>query len=106
MFYQPKRVAIREGYHGCHASIAVYKKSRGADFQIIDLDDEYQEGDLCWLETPLNPTGEARCVISGYIVWSVSAEMIFTETFSITPTRWAQLTSIIPIKLDSPCADS
>lgn len=27
---------------------------------VIDLDDEYQEGDLAWVETPLNPTGEAR----------------------------------------------
>jgi cystathionine gamma-synthase len=28
--------------------------------QTIDLDDEYQPGDLCWLETPVNPSGEAR----------------------------------------------
>ena len=29
---------------------------------MIDIDDEFQPGDLCWLETPLNPTGEARLV--------------------------------------------
>ena len=29
---------------------------------MIDLDDEYQEGDLAWVETPLNPTGEARSI--------------------------------------------
>ena len=42
-------------------TIETYKKSR--DVRIIGLDDEYEEGTLCWLETPLNPTGEARCVI-------------------------------------------
>ena len=60
VFFQPKRVAIRDGYHGCHGSLEVYKKSAGPTFEIIDLDDEYQPGDLCWLETPLNPTGESR----------------------------------------------
>lgn len=60
MFIKPKRVAIRGGYHGCHATIEVYKKSRDKELKIIDLDDEYQPGDLCWLETPVNPTGESR----------------------------------------------
>ena len=60
VFYQPKRVAIREGYFGCHASLDVYKKLSGPTFEIIDLDDEYKPGDLCWLETPVNPTGESR----------------------------------------------
>ena len=60
VFYQPKRVAIRDGYFGSHASLEVYKKSAGPTFEIIDLDDEYKPGDLCWLETPLNPTGESR----------------------------------------------
>ena len=60
MFYNPKRVAITGGYHGCHATIQVYKKAKGVDLQVIGLDDEYLPGDLCWLETPLNPTGESR----------------------------------------------
>ncbi len=41
-------------------TIDVYKRSRTADIEIIGIDDEYKPGDLCWLETPLNPTGEAR----------------------------------------------
>jgi len=61
VFFKPKRIAIRGGYHGCHETIAVYKKSRGEDIPLIDLDDEYQAGDLCWLETPVNPLGESRC---------------------------------------------
>lgn len=60
VFFQPKRVAIREGYHGCHASLELYGKSTGSNVQVIDLDDEYAPGDLCWLETPVNPTGESR----------------------------------------------
>lgn len=62
--FQPKRIAITGGYHGCHASIEVYRKSKGADLEVVDLDEDYQEGDLCWLETPLNPTGESRFDIS------------------------------------------
>ena len=60
MFYSPKRIAITGGYFGSHGTIQVYKKTRGVDFKVIDLDDEYLPGDLCWLETPLNPTGESR----------------------------------------------
>ncbi len=58
--YQPKRIAIGGGYHGVHDTISIYKNFKGPEFQVIDLNDEFQEGDLCWLETPLNPTGESR----------------------------------------------
>jgi cystathionine gamma-synthase len=27
---------------------------------VVDLDDDFQGIDICWVETPLNPTGEAR----------------------------------------------
>lgn len=47
---------------GCHGAISTYIKGRFADTPIIGLDDEFQEGDLCWLESPLNPTGESRQV--------------------------------------------
>lgn len=60
VFFKPKRVAITGGYHGFHATIEVYKKACGADMPIIGIDDEFEAGDLCWLETPLNPTGESR----------------------------------------------
>ncbi|GAA5921720.1 hypothetical protein JCM1841_007104 [Sporobolomyces salmonicolor] len=53
------------GYHGCHASLEVYRKTRGED-QVtkIALDDEYPTGKkvLVWLETPLNPTGESYSI--------------------------------------------
>jgi len=60
VFYQPKRIAIKDGYHGCHATIAVYQKNNPDATKVIDIDSEYRPGDLCWLETPLNPTGESR----------------------------------------------
>jgi cystathionine gamma-synthase len=59
LLYKPQRIAIGRGYFGCHQTIMIYQKTR-PDVKFIDLDDEFQEGDLCWLETPLNPTGEAR----------------------------------------------
>lgn len=60
-----------------HSSIDVYRKSK-PDLvrrvfvycatsrspldpkKIIDIDDDFEKGDLCWIETPLNPTGEVR----------------------------------------------
>ena len=60
MHTHPKRIAISGGYFGCHATIEVYKKGRGETLKIVNIDDPFQEGDLCWLETPLNPTGESR----------------------------------------------
>ncbi|RKP04410.1 pyridoxal phosphate-dependent transferase, partial [Thamnocephalis sphaerospora] len=53
----PKRIAIREAYFGSHKVIELVKRIR--DVQVIDIDDELSEGDLIWLETPVNPTGEA-----------------------------------------------
>jgi len=61
-FLRPKRIAIADGYHGTHHVISIYQKTRG-DLEVIDLEDRFQAGDVCWLETPLNPTGEARSVV-------------------------------------------
>lgn len=60
VYARPKRIAITGGYHGAHKSLEVYQLSKEKDFEVIGIDDEFKEGDLCWLETPLNPTGEAR----------------------------------------------
>ena len=43
-----------------HLVVKSYVKGRPVE--IIGIDDEFQAGDVCWLETPLNPTGEARSV--------------------------------------------
>lgn len=56
----PKRIAVTEGYFGVHATIAVYSKAAQRTIPLIPLDSEFQPGDVCWLETPVNPYGEAR----------------------------------------------
>lgn len=60
MHLKPKRVAITGGYHGAHMTLNVYKRSSNEPVEVVGIDDEFKPGDICWLETPLNPTGEAR----------------------------------------------
>ena len=40
--------------------IELYERARQEKIEIIDLDDEYKPGDLCWLETPVNPAGTSK----------------------------------------------
>ncbi|GBE79576.1 Uncharacterized trans-sulfuration enzyme [Sparassis crispa] len=86
---KPKRVAITGGYHGCHLTIQVYKQSRGEGLPIIGIDDSFQPGDLCWLETPLNPTGEARD-IQYYAdkVHAAGGRLIVDSTFAPPPLQY------------------
>ncbi|KAK0656155.1 Cys/Met metabolism PLP-dependent enzyme-domain-containing protein [Cercophora newfieldiana] len=63
VFLNPKRVAIGGGYHGCHGVLEVMHKLNG--LQQLELEDpadiaQLQKGDVIHVETPLNPTGEAR----------------------------------------------
>lgn len=63
VFLNPRRVAIGGGYHGCHGVVALVSKLTG--LQKVELEDPealatLQPGDLIHVETPLNPTGEAR----------------------------------------------
>ncbi|KAF8640123.1 hypothetical protein AX17_001359 [Amanita inopinata Kibby_2008] len=89
VFFRPKRIAIGDGYHGCHMSIDVYKKSRDGALEVIGLDDEYKSGDLCWLETPLNPTGESRD-IQYYAdkVHKVGGKLVVDATFGPPPLQY------------------
>ncbi|KAK4170396.1 pyridoxal phosphate-dependent transferase [Cladorrhinum sp. PSN259] len=63
VFLNPKRVAIGGGYHGCHGILKIMNKLNG--LEQLELEDEadlakLQPGDVIHVETPLNPTGEAR----------------------------------------------
>lgn len=72
-------------------TIEVYKRAKGVEaLEIIGLDDEFKAGDLCWLETPLNPTGEARCVPHCRKATSVSSYDV-PGISSTTLTRCDQL---------------
>ncbi|KAF8812346.1 cystathionine gamma-synthase [Phlegmacium glaucopus] len=96
VFYRPKRIAIRGGYHGCHATIAVYR-AQTPKVDVIDLDSEYRPGDLCWLETPVNPTGESRD-IQYYAdkVHKVGGKIIVDSTFAPPPLQY-------PFKFGADC---
>ena len=57
----PKRIAIGDGYHGCHGVIRVLNRLNGLKQLDLDCDvSELEAGDVIHVETPLNPTGEAR----------------------------------------------
>ena len=57
----PKRVAIGDGYHGVHGIISVMERLSGVKKLPLDCDEsELGPGDIIHVETPLNPTGEAR----------------------------------------------
>ncbi|KAI0425196.1 pyridoxal phosphate-dependent transferase [Xylaria sp. FL1042] len=61
VFLNPKRIAIGGGYHGCHGVLKVVSKLTGLRQLELDCaDEELGPGDLIHVETPLNPTGEAR----------------------------------------------
>lgn len=61
VFLNPKRIAIGGGYHGCHGVIRLMSKLTGLEMVDLDCDDsELRPGDVLHVETPLNPTGEAR----------------------------------------------
>jgi cystathionine beta-lyase/cystathionine gamma-synthase len=97
VFYRPKRVAISGGYHGCHATIEVFKKIPGNKLQVIDIDDQFQEGDLCWLETPLNPIGVSRD-IKYYAdkIHAVGGHLLVDSTFAPPPLQY-------PLKWGTDC---
>jgi cystathionine gamma-synthase len=55
---RPKRVAIaRGGYHGCHLAIDTFVPW---GLLKVPLDAPLEQGDLVWIETPLNPTCELQ----------------------------------------------
>ncbi|OTB11778.1 hypothetical protein K445DRAFT_321720 [Daldinia sp. EC12] len=61
VYLNPRRVAITDGYHGCHGVIKVLSKLTGLRTVSLDADfSQLERGDVVHVETPLNPTGEAR----------------------------------------------
>ncbi|RDX43374.1 cystathionine gamma-synthase [Lentinus brumalis] len=72
-----------------NSTIEVYKRIRGEDLPIIGIDEQFQPGDLCWLETPLNPTGESRD-IKYYAdkVHAAGGYLIVNSTFAPPPLQY------------------
>ncbi|KAJ5733889.1 hypothetical protein N7493_002675 [Penicillium malachiteum] len=56
----PKKIFIGDGYHGCHGVIDIIQRLSGVQkLELTDVD-QAGPGDIIHVETPLNPTGEAR----------------------------------------------
>ncbi|KAL8286313.1 hypothetical protein RQP46_004801 [Phenoliferia psychrophenolica] len=89
LHYRPDVIAITDGYHGCHGAIEVYSKVRPG-VKVIKLDDEFPTGErlLCWVETPLNPTGESRS-IANYAkkTHAVGGTLFVDSTFGPPPLQ-------------------
>ncbi|KAM0542952.1 hypothetical protein ACHAPJ_012558 [Fusarium lateritium] len=58
----PKKVAIGGGYHGTHSVLDIHQRLTGIVKVGLDELDQLEPGDVIHLETPLNPTGEARSI--------------------------------------------
>ncbi|KAJ5949383.1 hypothetical protein N7454_000967 [Penicillium verhagenii] len=56
----PKKIFIGDGYHGCHGVLDIIQRLSGIQkLELTDVD-QAGPGDIIHVETPLNPTGEAR----------------------------------------------
>ncbi|KAJ6090253.1 hypothetical protein N7486_009068 [Penicillium sp. IBT 16267x] len=56
----PKKIFIEGGYHGCHGVLDIIQRLSGIQkLELKDID-QAGPGDIIHVETPLNPTGEAR----------------------------------------------
>lgn len=60
IFLNPKRVFVGDGYHGVHGALDIMEKLNGMKKLTLKDLDQLQAGDVVHVETPLNPTGEAR----------------------------------------------
>ena len=61
VFLRPQRVSIGAGYHGSRGVLGLHEKLYGMEVLPLECEAEaLQQGDVIHLETPVNPTGEAR----------------------------------------------
>ncbi|KAJ5397084.1 Cys/Met metabolism PLP-dependent enzyme [Penicillium cosmopolitanum] len=56
----PKRVFLTEGYHGIHGVVDIMSRITGTKKLTLEDVDQAGPGDVIHVETPVNPTGEAR----------------------------------------------
>ncbi|KAK7031082.1 hypothetical protein VNI00_013686 [Paramarasmius palmivorus] len=87
--YKPKRLAITGGYWGIYQTVQAYSKAKDEEVKVIDLDAEYEPGDVVWLETPVNPTGECRD-IAYYAekIHKVGGKLIVDSTLAPPPLQY------------------
>lgn len=84
----PQRVAITEGYMGVLEAVDQFKRIRNGNLEVIGVDDEFRDGDLCWLETPVNPTGLSRNIqYYAEKVHAVGGKLVVDSTFGPPPLQ-------------------
>ncbi|ODV84917.1 hypothetical protein CANARDRAFT_176346 [[Candida] arabinofermentans NRRL YB-2248] len=64
--YNPKVLAIGNGYHGCHGIANIFTRLNGLKQVGLDDLDQLNEGDLLHIETPENPFGTTHD-LSSYV---------------------------------------
>ncbi len=57
-FLAPKKVAVDQAYHGTFGVLGLMERLRGTKRLSLAEADSLDEGDVCWIETPVNPYGE------------------------------------------------
>lgn len=88
VYLSPKRIAITKSYRGSHQVVQQFKRLRGGDLEVIGIDDEFKHGDLCWIETPVNPTGESRNIqFYADKVHAVGGKLFVDSTFAPPPLQ-------------------
>ncbi|KXJ95937.1 Cys/Met metabolism PLP-dependent enzyme [Microdochium bolleyi] len=94
VYLNPGRIAIGGGYHGCHGVIQVMTKLTGLQQLDLDCPDaDLQPGDVIHVETPLNPTGEARdlefyAAKAKRVGAFLSVDATFAPPPLLDPLRW------------------
>ncbi|KAJ3329540.1 hypothetical protein HDU76_007695 [Blyttiomyces sp. JEL0837] len=90
-YWAPKRVIIsKEGYHGTHGVLEVYKRGRSY-LEVLHLEDnpkEFLPGDLIWLESPQNPRGEIYDIAGYKARCPEGAHVVVDSTFCPPPLQF------------------
>ena len=73
-----RRVRISGGYHGTHAALGTL------DMEVAELGNDIRPGDIVWLETPKNPTGELED-IARYV--ATGADVVVDATLAPPPLQ-------------------
>ncbi|TPX66130.1 hypothetical protein SpCBS45565_g04623 [Spizellomyces sp. 'palustris'] len=88
---QPLRIVTsREGYHGTHGVINVYRRGREDKVGLVFLEDgiqTFQKGDLIWLESPQNPRGEIADIADYASRRPAGATLAVDATFAPPPLQ-------------------
>ncbi|KNC99947.1 uncharacterized protein SPPG_05320 [Spizellomyces punctatus DAOM BR117] len=89
---QPSRIVTsREGYHGTHGVIRIYRRGREDKVGLVFIEDgiqTFQKGDLIWLESPQNPRGEIAGIHCRLCISSPSgATLAVDATFAPAPLQ-------------------